>query len=123
MSIDYDQLLAKRPASPDSIFAWHQDLAYWPPLEFDPSTCTCWLAIDDSTVANGQGWGCPTVRTRPSALTFTVRSHPHVYGSTHPPLLVYRPSQPLSPPVENQITRFIFIFMWSHLGDSLYCIK
>lgn len=53
MSIDYDQLLAKRPRSPDSIFAWHQDLAYWPPLAFDPATCTCWLAIDDSTAANG----------------------------------------------------------------------
>ena len=53
MAIDYDQLLAKRPNSPDSIFAWHQDLAYWPPLEFDPATCTCWLAIDDSTVVGG----------------------------------------------------------------------
>ena len=53
MSIDYDQLLAKRPGSPDSIFAWHQDLAYWPPLEKDPATATCWLAIDDSNVANG----------------------------------------------------------------------
>ena len=53
MSIDYDKLLAKRPGSPDSIFAWHQDLAYWPPLEKDPATATCWLAIDDSTVANG----------------------------------------------------------------------
>jgi hypothetical protein len=53
MKIDYDQLLAKKPRSPDSIFAWHQDSAYWPPLEFDPSTCTCWLAIDDSTVENG----------------------------------------------------------------------
>ena len=72
MSIDYDQLLAKRPASPDSIFAWHQDMAYWPPLEFDPATCTCWLAIDDSTVANGQGWGCPTVRTLPTRLSSIV---------------------------------------------------
>ena len=53
MSIDYDQLLAKRPNSPDSVFAWHQDLAYWPPLETDPATTTCWLAIDDSTVQNG----------------------------------------------------------------------
>ena len=53
MSIAYDQLLAKRPGSPASIFAWHQDLAYWPPLEKDPATATCWLAIDDSTVANG----------------------------------------------------------------------
>ena len=53
MTIDYDQLLAKRPNSPDSVFAWHQDLAYWPPIELDPSTCTCWLAIDDSTTENG----------------------------------------------------------------------
>jgi len=53
MTIDYDQLLAKRPKSPDSVFAWHQDSAYWPPLELDPSTCTCWLAIDNSTRANG----------------------------------------------------------------------
>ena len=30
MTIDYDQLLAKRPKSPDSVFAWHQDSAYWP---------------------------------------------------------------------------------------------
>ena len=51
MKIDYDQLLAKRPKAPDSVFAWHQDSAYWPPLAFDPATCTCWLAIDDSTVA------------------------------------------------------------------------
>jgi len=53
MKIDYDQLLAKRPKAPDSIFAWHQDSAYWPPLAFDPATCTCWLAIDDSTAQNG----------------------------------------------------------------------
>ena len=33
MAIDYDQLLAKRPSTSDSIFAWHQDMAYWPPLE------------------------------------------------------------------------------------------
>ena len=52
MKIDYDQLLAKRPRAPDSVFAWHQDSAYWPPLAFDPATCTCWLAIDDSTVQN-----------------------------------------------------------------------
>ena len=97
MSIDYDQLLAKRPASPDSIFAWHQDLAYWPPLEFDPSTCTCWLAIDDSTVANGQGLGCPTVHTRlhasnrPLPTTFT---RPHTSAFTR----LLSIAHPLSPP-------------------------
>lgn len=53
MRIDYDQLLAKKPRSPDSVFAWHQDIAYWPPLGKEPATCTCWLAIDDSTLENG----------------------------------------------------------------------
>lgn len=53
MSVDYDQILAKRPRSPDSIFSWHQDLAYWPPTRADPATATCWLAVDDSTIENG----------------------------------------------------------------------
>lgn len=50
--IDYDQLLAKRPHKADAVFEWHQDQAYWPVLA-DSRTATCWLAIDDSTVANG----------------------------------------------------------------------
>jgi hypothetical protein len=32
MAVDYDQILAKRPHSADSTFAWHADAAYWPPL-------------------------------------------------------------------------------------------
>jgi hypothetical protein len=52
MVLDYDQLLAKRPRKEDAVFAWHQDLAYWP-LTPDTRTATCWLAIDDSTVHNG----------------------------------------------------------------------
>ena len=28
--IDYDQLLAKQPHKADAVFAWHQDMAYWP---------------------------------------------------------------------------------------------
>jgi len=50
--IDYDQLLAKRPGRDDAVFPWHQDMAYWLATP-DPRTATCWLAIDDSTVANG----------------------------------------------------------------------
>jgi phytanoyl-CoA hydroxylase len=30
MVIDYDQLLNKRPHAKKGIFAWHQDMAYWP---------------------------------------------------------------------------------------------
>jgi len=53
MTVDYDQILAKRPHSPDAIFAWHQDLAYWPPFTKETETATCWLAVDDSTRDNG----------------------------------------------------------------------
>jgi ectoine hydroxylase-related dioxygenase (phytanoyl-CoA dioxygenase family) len=53
MALDYDQLLAKRPKKDDAVFGWHQDLAYWPTDTPDTRTATCWLAVDDSTVANG----------------------------------------------------------------------
>jgi ectoine hydroxylase-related dioxygenase (phytanoyl-CoA dioxygenase family) len=52
MVLDYDQLLAKQPRRADAVFHWHQDQAYWPEV-VDPRTATCWLAIDDSTLANG----------------------------------------------------------------------
>ena len=52
MSIDYDQLLAKRPYREDAVFAWqpgHGVLA----RHARPPTSTFWLAIDDSTIENG----------------------------------------------------------------------
>ncbi len=52
MTIDYDQLLAKRPFKEDAVFAWHQDMAYWIDTR-DTRTATCWLAVDDSTLENG----------------------------------------------------------------------
>jgi len=52
MALDYDQLLAKRPWKTDAVFGWHQDQAYWPVFP-DARTATLWLAIDDSTLANG----------------------------------------------------------------------
>jgi phytanoyl-CoA hydroxylase len=52
LELDYDQLLAKRPGKADAVFAWHQDLAYWP-VTPDVRTATIWCAIDDSTVENG----------------------------------------------------------------------
>jgi hypothetical protein len=52
MQIDYDQLLAKQPFKDDAVFAWHQDMAYWPDTP-DTRTATVWCAIDESTVDNG----------------------------------------------------------------------
>jgi len=52
MVLDYDQLLAKKPSKSDAIFAWHQDMAYWPPTR-DTRTATFSLAVDASTPQNG----------------------------------------------------------------------
>jgi hypothetical protein len=57
MVMDYDQLLNKRPGKLDAVFAYHQDIAYWPgPKALGVNatdTCTFSLAIDDSTPENG----------------------------------------------------------------------
>jgi phytanoyl-CoA hydroxylase len=54
---DYDQLLNKLPGKTDAIFAWHQDMAYWPGSDTlsvnSTDTCTFSLAMDDSDAANG----------------------------------------------------------------------
>jgi ectoine hydroxylase-related dioxygenase (phytanoyl-CoA dioxygenase family) len=52
-TLDYDQFLAKRPQRPGAIFAWHQDLGYWPSGTPDTRTVTCSLALDDANEANG----------------------------------------------------------------------
>lgn len=51
--LDYDQFLAKRPQRPQAVFAWHQDLGYWPTGTPDTRTVTCSLALDDATPENG----------------------------------------------------------------------
>jgi Phytanoyl-CoA dioxygenase (PhyH) len=57
MTKDYDQLLNKRPGKTDAVFAWHQDMAYWPGAAAlgveTTDTATFSLAIDDSDEANG----------------------------------------------------------------------
>lgn len=51
--LDYDQFLAKRPRRDAAVFAWHQDLGYWPTGTPDTLTVTCSLALDDATPDNG----------------------------------------------------------------------
>lgn len=55
MRPDYDQLLCKKPKKSDAIFAWHQDMAYWPPTSMTPhtETATFSLAVDPTTIQNG----------------------------------------------------------------------
>ena len=74
MTIDYDQLLAKQPYKDDAVFAWHQDMAYWPDTP-DRRTATFWLAVDDSTVDNGCMRFVP-----PTTHEQTLRPHAPVFG-------------------------------------------
>ncbi|MDG2025910.1 MAG: phytanoyl-CoA dioxygenase family protein [Acidimicrobiales bacterium] len=85
MVIDYDQLLAKQPFKDDAVFAWHQDMAYWPDTA-DRRTATLWLAIDDSTVENGcMRFVPPTIHEealRPHDPQFGDRGESHALGTT-----------------------------------------
>ena len=74
MVIDYDQLLAKQPFKDDAVFAWHQDMAYWPDTP-DTRTATLWLAIDDSTLENGCMRFVPRMNKE-----FKLRPHKPVFG-------------------------------------------
>lgn len=84
MVIDYDQLLAKQPYKDDAVFAWHQDMAYWPDTP-DTRTATLWLAVDDSTVENGCMRFVPATVTedtlRPHAPRFGDRGESHALGT------------------------------------------
>ena len=84
MSIDYDQLLAKQPFKDDAVFAWHQDMAYWPDTA-DRRTATFWLAVDHSTVENGCMRFVPATvheeRLRPHSPVFGGRGTSHALGT------------------------------------------
>jgi len=64
-TLDYDQFLAKRPAKPDAVFTWHQDLGYWPTGTPDTITATCSLALDDADMENGCLRVVPTSHLEP----------------------------------------------------------
>ena len=55
MVLDYDQLLDKMPGAADAVFAWHQDMAYWPNTKMTPDTrtVTLSLALDSTNLENG----------------------------------------------------------------------
>jgi phytanoyl-CoA hydroxylase len=75
MQLDYDQLLAKQPYKSDAVFAWHQDMAYWPDTP-DTRTATVWLAIDHATLANG------CMRFVPATIhEAALRAHAPMFGS------------------------------------------
>ncbi len=84
MAIDYDQLLAKQPFKEDAVFAWHQDMAYWPDTP-DKRTATLWLAIDDSTTDNGCMRFVPDTISeptlRPHVAQFGDRGESHALGT------------------------------------------
>ena len=84
MELDYDQLLAKQPYKQDAVFAWHQDMAYWPDTP-DTRTATVWLAIDDSTIENGCMRFVPETThesaLRPHAPMFGERGTSHALGT------------------------------------------
>jgi phytanoyl-CoA hydroxylase len=80
-TLDYDQFLAKRPQRPAAVFAWHQDLGYWPSGAPDTRTVTCSLALDDATPENG------CLRVVPgSHLEPQLRPHRPLAWSTSPEL-------------------------------------
>jgi phytanoyl-CoA hydroxylase len=84
MVLDYDQLLAKQPHKEDAVFAWHQDMAYWPETP-DTRTATVWLAIDDSTIENGCMRFVPATageaQLRPHRPVFGGRGESHALGT------------------------------------------
>ena len=53
----HDQALIKPPHGNPT--AWHLDVPYW---SFDsPNAISCWMALDDATLANGCMWYLPGV--------------------------------------------------------------
>ena len=95
MVIDFDQLLAKQPFREDAVFAWHQDQAYWIETP-DRRTATCWLAVDDSTLANGCMQFLPGTQHEP------VRPHRPLHGdreASHTLVTDLRPGE-ITTPVE-----------------------
>ena len=66
------------------MFAWHQDMAYWPDTP-DTRTATLWLAIDDSTLENGCMRFVPATvgeaSLRPHVPQFGDRGESHALGT------------------------------------------
>lgn len=97
---DYDQILAKRPQSGDAVFAWHQDMAYWPPFTAEKATATCWLAVSDATVDSGCMRFVPRSHREPE-----IRPHFPVSGSREDSHALYTKLKPTDPQMYVPIKR------------------
>ena len=64
MEFDFDMLINKAPHT-NTETPWHQDRAYWPKLP-DTRACSCWIAIDESTLENGCMWYVPKSHLGPT---------------------------------------------------------
>ena len=56
MTKDYDQLLNKRPGKTDAVFAWHQDMAYWPGAAALGVTKTDTCTFSLATLSASSAW-------------------------------------------------------------------
>lgn len=74
-TLDYDQHLSKKPGKDGAVFAWHQDLGYWPTGTPDTRTTTCSLALDDATPENGCLYVVPGTHLEPA-----LRPHRPILG-------------------------------------------
>ncbi len=57
LEMDFDMLINKAPGT-NTVTPWHQDEAYWVNMP-DKRATSCWLALDDATIANGCMWFVP----------------------------------------------------------------
>lgn len=99
MVLDYDQLLAKPPNKPDAVFHWHQDLAYWP-VTPDTRTASFWLALDQTSVANGCVQFVPGTHLEPK-----LRHHGPLHGDRDKSHTLVATLQPEDKPKPMEIKR------------------
>ncbi len=64
IALDFDMLINKAPHT-NTITPWHQDAAYWIDMP-DKRAVSCWVAIDESTKANGCMWYTPKSHLQPT---------------------------------------------------------
>lgn len=82
-----DQMIYKPPFDENAAVGWHQDYTYWDQVG-PPELGTCWIALDDATVANG----CMFVV--PGSHRWKFRYTREEVDTTNPKWLLERPDLP-----------------------------